>query len=37
LARWAGAEEDVEWDDLGNQIEKRLKSKFKQWLAEDDT
>ncbi len=37
LARWAGAEEDVEWDDLGNQIEKRLKAKFKQWLAEDDT
>lgn len=37
LARWVGAEKDVEWDELGDKFEKRIKSKFKQWLAEDDT
>jgi hypothetical protein len=37
FARWVGAERDMDWDELGEKIEQKLRAKFKQWLAEDDT
>jgi 5S rRNA maturation endonuclease (ribonuclease M5) len=30
-----GTEEDIDWDELGERIEKKIKSRLKEWLAED--
>ncbi len=35
LARWAGAEETISWDELGERLEKKLKERFREWLKEE--
>lgn len=35
LARWAGAEEAVSWEELGERVEKKLKDRFREWLREE--
>ncbi len=35
FAHWVGTEEDIDWDELGERIEKKIKSRLKEWLAED--
>jgi len=35
FAHWVGTEEDLDWDELGDRIEKKIKARLKEWLAED--
>jgi len=34
LARWVGAEETLDWEELGKKLEQRIKEKFREWLKE---
>ncbi|MCX7750174.1 MAG: hypothetical protein N2320_01195 [Candidatus Bipolaricaulota bacterium] len=35
LARWAGSDEDADWGELEERLEKKIKAKFREWLEEE--
>jgi len=35
FARWVGTTDDVDWDELGHLIERRIRTRLKDWIHEE--